>query len=271
MVITKTYTEPPVCKKEILRYAGCKDIGKEAISFEIERQRIELLLEECLMEVLPKLSYKVCYLELPVSIIETTCDFGCMKFASQDLAKNLQGCEKVLLFAATIGVEIDRLIMKYGAVSPAKAMMFQAIGAERIESLCDIFCETVQQESDRNKADAKKACNAENTMSRNLRPRFSPGYGDLSLETQKDIFQILGCSKNIGLSLNGSLLMSPSKSVTAFVGMSEVIHGITATAFAGSFDVTASELAEKDRESTVQQESSHNCAICNKTDCAYKI
>ncbi|MBO5857729.1 MAG: Vitamin B12 dependent methionine synthase activation subunit, partial [Clostridia bacterium] len=42
---------------------------------------------------------------------------------------------------------------------------------------------------------------------------------DLELTTQKDIFKILDCSKKIGLTLNDSLLMSPTKSVTAFVGI----------------------------------------------------
>ena len=191
MVITKTYTEPPICKNEILRYAGCKGTTDELLQF---------LLEECLEEVLPKLSYKICYMELPLEIEEDSCDFGCIKIQSKDLVKNLQGCEKVVLFAATIGVEIDRLILRYGAISPVKAVLFQAIGAERIESLCDLFCEEIEKEGV------------------NLHPRFSAGYGDLPLETQKDIFQILSCGKNIGIALNDSLLISPSKSVTAFVG-----------------------------------------------------
>ena len=215
MVITKIYSAPPICKKEILRYAGYKSI--EAAS------DIESLLDECLEEILPKLSYKVCYMELPIHIEETLCDFGCMRVESQDLVKNLQGCEKVLLFAATIGVEIDRLIMKYGKISPTKAVIFQAIGAERIESLCDAFCE-----------DMTAGC---------FRPRFSPGYGDLPLETQKEIFQVLGCSKCIGLTLNESLLMSPSKSVTAFAGIGN---------------------SKTNRKG-------HNCASCEKTDCAYRI
>jgi len=52
-----------------------------------------------------------------------------------------------------------------------------------------------------------------------LKPRFSPGYGDLPLETQREIFDVLDCSRRIGLMLNDSLLMSPTKSVTAFVGV----------------------------------------------------
>ncbi len=192
MVTTRSYTEPPICKKEILRYAGCKESAPE----------IEALLEECLQEVLPRLSYKLCYSELPLEISDDICDFGCMKVKSKHLVKNLQGCETVVLFAATIGVEIDRLIAKYGRISPSKAVMVQAIGAERIEALCDVFCEEV-----------------EGSFQKKLHPRFSPGYGDLPLETQKDIFGLLDCSKLIGVSLNDSLLMSPSKSVTAFVGI----------------------------------------------------
>ena len=78
----------------------------------------------------------------------------------------------------------------------------QALGAERIEALCDAFCDSLISEK--------------GVL---LRPRFSPGYGDLPLEVQKDIFSLLECHKRIGVSLNESLLMSPSKSVTAFVGL----------------------------------------------------
>ena len=216
MVTTKSYTEPQICKKEMLRYAGCKE----------PTPAVETLLEECLIEVLPKLSYKVCYIELPVKIIGDICDFDCMKTESKELVKNLQGCTKVILFAATIGVEIDRLIARYGKISPAKAVMLQAIGAERIEPLCDAFCEELENESQHS-----------------LRPRFSPGYGDLSIEVQKEVFGILNCSKNIGVTLNDSLLMSPSKSVTAFVGMDE---------------------------GKEKKEQINKCARCQKMDCAYR-
>ena len=78
-------------------------------------------------------------------------------------------------------------------------------GLERIEALCDDFCNDIQ-----------------NTLKTQLKPRFSAGYGDLPLDTQKQIFSLLNLSKNIGLTLNDSLLMSPTKSVTAFIGMQEV-------------------------------------------------
>ena len=50
------------------------------------------------------------------------------------------------------------------------------------------------------------------------RPRFSPGYGDVDLAVQKDFFRLLPCTR-IGLTLMDTLIMSPEKSVTAFVGI----------------------------------------------------
>ncbi len=193
-IITKTYKEPPICEKEILRYAGCKCADVETLS----------LLRACIDEARDELSYNVCYRELPVSADGSACDFGCFSAKSKNLAKNLKGCKSVIVFSATVGVGIDRLIAKYTRLSPAKALMLQAIGSERVEALCNAFCE-----------DIKKERNAV------LHPRFSPGYGDLPLSVQKDIFCVLECSKRIALSLNDSLLMSPTKSVTAFIGITD--------------------------------------------------
>jgi cobalamin-dependent methionine synthase I len=39
------------------------------------------------------------------------------------------------------------------------------------------------------------------------------------LDIQKDIFSTLNCSKHIGVMLNNSMLISPSKSVTALIGI----------------------------------------------------
>lgn len=191
-VLVKTYDAPKFCESEILRYAGAKNPDDSLSS----------LIGKCIEEAKDAFSYKVCYTELDVNINDALCDFGVFKVNSKNLAKNLAGCKKVILFAATVGVEIDRLIIKYGRLSPAKSLIFQAIGAERIESLCDLFSRDI--------SDGKKT-----------RPRFSPGYGDLSIEVQKDIFKIIDAPRKIGLSLNDSMLMSPTKSVTAFIGINE--------------------------------------------------
>ena len=95
-----------------------------------------------------------------------------------------------MIFAATVSLEIARYIARYQRLSPVKALMAQAYGAERIESLCDAFCNEIQDEVMKE----GYCCST----------RFSPGYGDLPLETQVDIFRLLDCSKQIGISLNQS-------------------------------------------------------------------
>lgn len=192
VILCKNFKEPPVETKEILRYAGCRAAEPE----------VATLLNACLQEALPKLVYRVCYRELELQITGDCCDFESFQLHSRQLAKNLKGCRKAVIFAATVGVELDRLIAKYGRISPAKGFMLQALGAERIESLCNAFC-----------AELETAYNIP------LRPRFSPGYGDLPLQSQTQLFAQLDCERKIGLTLNSSLLMSPSKSVTAIVGL----------------------------------------------------
>ena len=155
------------------------------------------LVDECLAEVREMLQYKVCYAILTTETDSNIISLPCGQIASRN--------DKAIIFAATIGIGIDRLISKYSRLSPAKALCLQAIGAERVEALCNDFCEKMESEFQ--------------GKGESLRPRFSPGYGDLPLETQKMIFSLLDCPKRIGVTLGDTLLMSPSKSVTAFIGI----------------------------------------------------
>ena len=52
-----------------------------------------------------------------------------------------------------------------------------------------------------------------------LTERFSPGFGDLPLELQRQVTEALDCPRSLGITLGESLLMTPSKSVTAIIGM----------------------------------------------------
>lgn len=197
MIKVKKYDEPQVNKREILRYMGCKDAADDMMA----------LVDDCLKETDGIFTFKVAYDYFDITMGEDLVDFGSLSCKSKGLCTNLSQCHRAVIFAATIGIGIDRLIAKYSRISPSKALCFQAIGAERIESLCDLFNEEITREA-----------NSQNLFTR---PRFSPGYGDLSLHIQKNIFEILDCPRKIGLSLNESLLMSPSKSVTAIIGISD--------------------------------------------------
>lgn len=202
-VLTKLYDADllPFDRPEILRCLKVKE----------ENEETGALLSECISEAQNCFSYKVAYTEYDITVNEKEIDLGFTKTESEKLYKNLLGCKKIILFAATVGSSIDRLINRYSRLSPAKSLILQAIGSERVEALCDFFNSEIKQSV------------KEEGM--NVRPRFSPGYGDLSLEIQKDIFRVLDCPRRIGLSLNQSLIMSPSKSVTAIIGCYEKNDG----------------------------------------------
>lgn len=195
LITVRAYSAPTVDSAEILRYMGVRDAD----------EGLTALLQDCISDASAFFSYRVCYREFAVCATEEGMDLGFTYVKSHALQKNLTGCDRIVLFAATVGLEIDRLIARYSRLQPAKALCLQSLGAERIEALCDMFCEEM--------------CKRFALEGAFLRPRFSPGYGDLSLSLQKDIFRVLDCSRKIGLTLNESLLMSPTKSVTAIVGI----------------------------------------------------
>ena len=214
-VIVRSFAEPPICEREILRYAGCREASEDVVA----------LMHECFSQVRRQLSYRVVYRELPLHVTGNQCDFGVLSCCCEALAKRFKEAETAVLFAATIGVAFDRQLARYTRTEPAKALMLQAIGTERIEALCDVFCDELAKET--------------GTFAL---ARFSPGYGDLPLSLQRDIVALLDTPKYIGVSLSDSLLMIPSKSVTAFVGLSS----------------TKAKIIES------------KCAFCDKRDCAFR-
>ncbi len=192
VVLTKEYSQPEINKNEIMRYIGVKNDSND----------MDNLIDACLSECLSVLRYSVCYTVADIATINNAVVFFTdTAFKSSALLHNLKGCSKAIIFSATIGIGIDRLISKYSRFSPSRAFCFQAIGTERIEELCNCFNEEMSEKYG------------------NIRPRFSPGYGDFDISAQRDIFRLLNSSKNIGLTLNDSLIMSPSKSVTAIIGI----------------------------------------------------
>lgn len=182
-------------RREILRYMGCRSSTPE----------LEALIDRCAAELDGVLGYRACYGEFEISTSETEVRFPFASARSRSLARTLSGCERAVIFGATVGIGIDRKTVRYGISNPSAALCMQAIGAERTEALCDALCERLSKEY--------------GERGHTLRPRFSPGYGDLSLDFQRDVFRVLGCASRIGLTLGENLLMSPTKSVTAIVGI----------------------------------------------------
>ena len=182
-------------KKMACRFMGC---GKEPLS-----EALEELYEECLEVYMNTADLKAVVRESSVSFQgedETVFDFGTVK--SSSLRKNLEGCSKAYIFAATAGAEIDRTMKRLSLISEADSMVYSCIASSGIECWCDFINEKLSE-------------------NRTLKPRFSPGYGGVSLEIQRNIFDFLDVQRKIGVSLTESLMMVPVKSVTAIVGIVE--------------------------------------------------
>ena len=195
MIRQVSFDAPPVSRREVLRYAGCK----------AETEEVSRLVDKCCGEIEGRLSYRVCCDIYDLRRSGDTLSFANINTQSDTLKTAFNGCGGVLVFGATVGAEMDRLILKYSHLEPSKALIMQALGAERIESLCDAFCRETAQELTR--------------QGKTLLPRVSPGYGDIPLTMQKELFALLDCPRKIGLTLSEQLIMSPSKSVTALAGI----------------------------------------------------
>lgn len=179
---------------ETLRYLG---YGKA----NVPEEGVRALLCECENEVLAAQDLRACYSVFDISADGEKLDLGFAKVTSHSLAINLAGCKKFVLFACTAGAGIDRLIAKYSRISPSKAAVMQAAGAALAEDWCEELCDMFKREYGETK------------------PRFSCGYGDLPLTLQRDIFAALSVTKQIGITLSDDCFMTPTKSVTAIVGI----------------------------------------------------
>ena len=189
-----------VNRREIYRYLGIKANEKPDAA-------TEKLAEECIAELSEKCRLRSFARWFPYTVTEAAApiiDFSCFQVKSRDLAKNLRGCGQVILFAATIGEGADFLTRKYSRTNVAKAVVMQAAAAAMVEAFCD--------------EENKKLREQAEEQGWFLRPRFSPGYGDFSLEHQRDFARVLEMQKTVGITLSESLLMLPSKSVTAVIG-----------------------------------------------------
>lgn len=100
----------------------------------------------------------------------------------------------------TLGAEFDQQQRRLAAVSAADAYAAQLKGLEEVEKLMD----SLEAEARASLAGGEK-----------LLPRRSPGYGELPLELSREILDKLDATKRIGVALTASLLLVPSKSVTA--------------------------------------------------------
>ena len=189
-------------KKEALRYLGYRG---QQISPETERQ-LDLALTEGLNLAVPLSSYMIFDAE------ET--DDG-LKLENTDLiltGKNinahLHGASKCAVMAVTVGLRIEMEINRYEKSGEmTRALMLDCVATALVEELADRVNDEIEKIASENGFYCKS--------------RFSPGYGDFPIETQKKIIPLLNCERRLGITLSDNCFMSPRKSVTAVIGFFE--------------------------------------------------
>lgn len=206
-VIKRTYKaeEIEINPHEVLRYLGYK---KELVSSDDIAQ-----VERLLPEARSAIKAAACWGRFDIKLLpDDIIAFPYGQVQSHDLRRNFAlGAEKdtlpseIFIFAATIGLDYDRLVQRSRISSMAKASFLNAIGAAAVEDVCDRLNDELKKLAAR---EGKELC-----------PRYSPGYGDFSLENQKGIFNLLSPSKYTGLTLKDNMIMVPEKSVTAVIGI----------------------------------------------------
>lgn len=124
-----------------------------------------------------------------------------------NIARHLDGCPLACLLAVTLGMEGERMIARLQATSPLDALLFDACASSMTEEAASQRIAELADEA-------------------GLVPtkRFSPGFGDLTLELQDAFLQTIDADKLLGIHAGSSHLMTPMKSVTAIVGLKPDPH-----------------------------------------------
>ena len=174
-------------KNEALRYLGYKGEPDNITALLLERA------EKAFSEIAPAFCYKVMHKE------------ECERLLSGgDIRNHLRGCEKIIIFAATLGIAAERLIRTAEVSDMAYAVVLDAYGSAFIENFCD-KCEK----------EMKERTGGFFTW------RYSPGYGDYPISLQSEFIRFLSADKQIGLTVTENHILIPRKSVTAVIGISD--------------------------------------------------
>ena len=126
------------------------------------------------------------------------------------LAKNmLAECDTAVILLCTLGAEFEKMQRAQEARNMARAVVLDACGSAWVEAGCDAAEEEI----------------AARFPGKYRTDRFSPGYGDLPLESQEWILRVLNAGRRLGVTETASHLLIPAKSVTAVIGLSDRPQG----------------------------------------------
>lgn len=183
-------------KAETLRYLGHRG---QALSDELS-EIIDSCIYECEQTCRPRFIYErydIIHEDNKIYLKDSS-----LVLVGDNIKKYLSSSEKIILLAATLGYESDKLIKKYAVADMTRSIVIDAVASSLIENVCD-------------------QCEREIKSKHSAKSRFSPGYGDFPLETQRLLLNLLDAERKIGLYCNDANILIPQKSVTAIIALCE--------------------------------------------------
>lgn len=185
--------------QEVARYLGVGE-GKldESTAAEID---------EATKDLKKKVAYKIEYKVFDIHQEKTgvSIEGTNLKLGGKAISELLQDCQKCILLAVTLGQQVDSYLRMLQVTNLSKAVVTDFCASSMVEQLCNQVDEELR-DTWRNQG-------------LYLTDRFSPGYGDLPLEIQKNFCNVLDTQKKMGLYVTSSGLMIPRKSITAIIGI----------------------------------------------------
>lgn len=125
--------------------------------------------------------------------------------AGESIRTHLRGCNKIVLLAATLSGEADKLIRQTEIKDMADALIMDTAASVAIEQVCEQAEENIKAEF----------------ADKYMTYRFGVGYGDLPLEHEGMILDILNAGRLIGLYGSEANILTPRKSVVCVIGISD--------------------------------------------------
>lgn len=185
-------------KEEVLRYLGHK--GQEI------DESLMSTIDNCIKEIKEISNIRSIYEVFNISQARDSVEVlnTNLVLTGKAINEHLSKSDKCALMAITIGHEVERKINIYKKIDLTKAIVLDACATAYVEEACD----EIEKE-------IGKIAGSEN---KNITWRFSPGYGDLPLDIQKDFLETLKASKKIGVTASSHNILFPRKSVTAIIG-----------------------------------------------------
>ena len=185
-------------RDEVLRYMGTPPNRAD--------DALLALVEDCARQLLaavrPRWSYRIFELQVQEDGVRLDCG---LLLPGASLSRHLSGCTRAAVFCATLGAEADGLIRRAECSDMTRALALDCCASALVEQLCDRVETQLQGQF--------PGC---------FFPyRFSPGYGDLPLEVNTPLLDLLDAPRRVGLCANSSHLLTPRKSVTAILGVAD--------------------------------------------------